>query len=295
MLPPEDVQGIKAPVRGGGVCIYCGSDGGSDGLRDEHIIPFALGGKAVLQEASCSSCERVTSYLDGYLANQTYRFMRVHSNVQSRSGHPDVLPAHVNTADGPRVLDLAPKDHPYFLHMPLWNRPGIIRGNLPSSDFGHAKAHVYWYIPPSMRDTLGLRHGEIAEVRDTTPMPNIQTFARAIAKIGYCQAILRYGLDGFRPFATADIILGKYPNVPYFVGVHHADPPPPDKNGVLHAIHFTNVTCGRMKYFTAFVRLFAHSGTAGCGMPLYEVVIGCEADRRVVKKWPTRLPKTILL
>ncbi len=89
----EDVQGKKVAVKGGGTCIYCGSDGGTDGLRDEHAVPYSLGGTAVLLQASCSDCERVTSYLDGYLANATYKHFRVHSGVKSRSGHPELLQA----------------------------------------------------------------------------------------------------------------------------------------------------------------------------------------------------------
>ena len=34
-----------------------------------------------------------------------------------------LLPAHVGTPEGRKVVDLAPKDPPYFLHMPVWNRP----------------------------------------------------------------------------------------------------------------------------------------------------------------------------
>jgi hypothetical protein len=60
------VRNVFPPV---GRCIYCGSDGGPDGLREEHIIPYSLGGNAVLEEASCSRCEAITSYLEGYAAN----------------------------------------------------------------------------------------------------------------------------------------------------------------------------------------------------------------------------------
>jgi hypothetical protein len=46
-----DVQGkIYASF---GRCIYCGSDGGTDGLRDEHIMPYCLGGNAIIRDASC--------------------------------------------------------------------------------------------------------------------------------------------------------------------------------------------------------------------------------------------------
>ena len=50
-----DIQGKIYP--GFGRCIYCGSDGGTDGLRDEHIMPYCLGGNAVIEKASCKACE----------------------------------------------------------------------------------------------------------------------------------------------------------------------------------------------------------------------------------------------
>ena len=64
----NDIQGKT--FQGFGRCIYCGSDGGTNGLRSEHIVPFSLGGKTVILEASCTSCEAKTSYLDGYLARR---------------------------------------------------------------------------------------------------------------------------------------------------------------------------------------------------------------------------------
>lgn len=122
-------------VKGGGSCIYCGSNGGLDGLRDEHVIPYSLGGKVVLEKASCRDCEAVTSYLDGYLANAIFKDVRVHARVQSRRGHPATLKAHVALPEGDQVLDLAPKDHPYFLHMPVWDRPGMMRGSPADVEF----------------------------------------------------------------------------------------------------------------------------------------------------------------
>jgi hypothetical protein len=56
------------------------------------IMPYSLGGNTELLAASCSTCEKITSYLDGYLANATYKHVRVHAGIQSRRGHPKVLP-----------------------------------------------------------------------------------------------------------------------------------------------------------------------------------------------------------
>ena len=152
--PKRDLQRRKVPVQGGGSCIYCGSDGGADGLRDEHIVPYSLGGNAVLLAASCSACEKITSYLDGYLAKAIYGDLRVHSGVQSRRGHPELLPALVSIEGSERTLNLEPGSHPYFLNMPVWNAPGFMRGASPDDGFGNATTHMYWYVPPDIRETL---------------------------------------------------------------------------------------------------------------------------------------------
>ena len=291
----EDLQGRKVAVEGGGSCIYCGSDGGADGLRDEHIVPYSLGGKTELLAASCSACEKITSYLDGYLANAIFKHLRVHSGVQSRSGHPKLLPALVAVQGAERTLDLEPRSHPYFLHMPVWNRPGIMRGAQPSDGFGDAKAHLYWYVPPDIRETLNLRDAEPAEIRNTTPLPNLPTFARAIAKIAYCHAVLQFGLGGFRPLMLPDVILGRSPCIAFLVGSDMSDPEPPDAPGVLHVIQHTNVTYRQLRFMTVRIRLFAHSGSPGNGMPFYEVVVGSEGSTRRVPRPVLALPKVISL
>src|SRR5687767_4990948 len=67
-----------------GLCIYCGSHGGTDGLRSEHTFPFFTGHNVELLAASCTSCERITSYLDGYCAKNMFHSFRAHKGVQTR-------------------------------------------------------------------------------------------------------------------------------------------------------------------------------------------------------------------
>ena len=135
-METENVEGKKVSVKGGGVCIYCGWDGGEHGLRDEHAVPYSLGGSTELLNASCSDCEAVTSYLDGYMANAIFGHLRVHIDLQSRSGHPETLPATIELADGTRAVDLATQNHPYFLNMPIWRPPGFMIGKQISDGFG---------------------------------------------------------------------------------------------------------------------------------------------------------------
>jgi hypothetical protein len=104
---------------------------------------------------------------------------------------------------------------------------------------------------------------------------NNLVFARAIAKIAYCNVVARYGLDGLRPLVLPDLILGRYPCVPYFVGTDPGEPPPPDARNMRHAVQIATAN-GRegLRFLVASVRLFAHSGTREHGMPIYHVVVG---------------------
>ena len=292
----NNIQGIKATVKGGGRCIYCGSDGGNDGLRDEHIMPYSLSGNTVLLKASCRVCEGITSRLDGYLAHATFGHLRPHANVQSRSGYPKTLPAVIQRSGEERVVDLMTEDHPFFTNMPVWDTPGIMRGAAPTDVFDPCYAHVYWYVPPNMKEILNLENDEDARVRDASRIPNVPLFARAIAKIAYGHAVFMLGLDGFRPLALPDIILGKYPNIPYFIGSEMDQPSPPEERGRMHSIQLLDVFVGRMKYLVVRLRLFAHSGTAEFGMPFYNVVVGQRfAPKALSRRGALILPRSISL
>lgn len=294
-MATENVEGKRVRVKGG-VCIYCGWDGGEFGLRDEHVVPRSLGGSTVLLKASCKDCEAKTSYIDGYLANAIFKHLRVHIGLPSRSGHPESLRAVVELRDGQRVIDLAPTDHPYFLNMPIWRPPGFMLGREISCGFGSPGRFTYWYAPPSLRDAIGLRDGDIAKIIDASEPHNLSAFARGLAKIAYCEAVMRDGLEGFRPLATPDIILGKYPNVAYFVGSESTKPSPPDKRGIQHSVRLGSINYSNTRFLTATIRLFADSGADDNGMPYYTVIYGSEGRHHVISRPRSpELAKQILL
>jgi hypothetical protein len=284
----ENVAGKKEPVKGGGVCIYCDWDGGGK-LHDEHVVPYSLGGNTELLAASCSDCEGITSYLDGYLANAVFGDLRVHLDLQSRSGHDETLSATVETPEGQRVVDLATPDHPFFLNMPIWRPPGVMRGAQISDGFGSAGKFIYWYLPPNIRKTIGLSDGEIGRIVDTSREHNLAAFSRALAKIAYCQAVMKHGLNGFRALVTPDIILGRYSHVAFFVGSDPTEPSPPYPRGVQHSVGLGSMTYKNLKLLTATIRLFGDSGTAEHGMPFYTVIYGAEGSRKIISK--RRLPR----
>lgn len=248
-------------------------------------MPYSLGGRTELLGASCSQCAAETSYIDGYLANALYRDFRTHLGLQSRSGHPRVLPATIEVRAEQKIFDFRPDEHPYFLNMPIWDPPRLLMdGGKVSDDFRNSRTDVFWHVPENIRATLGIGAGEEGKIINNIRPPNLSTFARGVAKIAYCSAILKFGLDGFRPLMTPQIILGNYPHIPYFIGPIPGPHGPPSERGRQHMVEFGTLNYHGLKLMWANVRLFADSSAPQGGMPRYMVVFGVEGIRKIIPK-----------
>jgi hypothetical protein len=231
----ENIQGRRySPV---GKCIYCGSDGGPQGLSDEHMVPFSLGGGAILPKASCGACATETSKIELYLARQIFHSLRSHVGAPSRKKSlPSTLSATISVGEQEGSYEFLASDQPFALMLPTWDYPGIMRQVQPTEDFSVCNIRAYKFVPEDLRELLGLADGApdpLVHIASGT-LNNI-LFARAIAKIAYCNVVARYGLGGFRPLVLPDLILGRYPCVPYFVGTDPREPPPPSAKSVRHA------------------------------------------------------------
>jgi hypothetical protein len=124
------------------------------------------------------------------------------------------------------------------------------------------------------------------------PLPefriNHKLYARGIAKIAYCDAVGRFGLHAFRRLVMPDLILGRYPCIPFFVGCKLDGPPPPAARDVLHEITVGPEVVKGVKLLVSHIRLFANSGVEHHGPPVYEVVIGAAGigARRAAREAP---------
>jgi hypothetical protein len=139
------------------------------------------------------------------------------------------------------------------------------------------------------QNPLGLEQDDDFIVWSNTAI-NISLFARAIAKIAYCHAVLQYGLDGFRPLILPDIILGRSRATPYFVGAPLDEPPPPLEKGRRHLVEFTHLDAnpmhpsnalGELRLIIANIRLFADSVTIQHGLPIYRVICGARSPAMI--------------
>src|SRR6266849_8626745 len=71
-----------------------------------------------------------------------------------------------------------------------------------------------------------------------------------------------------------DVILGRNPNVPHFVGCRLEDPPLPADRSIAHVIRVVTEWVSGKLFVIVTVRLFANSGVEKHGPPVYEVVVG---------------------
>jgi hypothetical protein len=288
----EDIQGRKYP--GYGRCIYCGSDGGKDGLRDEHIIPYSLGGNTEIENASCRDCERRINPVDTHLAHAVFGQYRIHAGVQTRNPkeRPATLPAQFTVGDKEISLDLPIKDHPFSLALPIWGNAGFFESLPIDNPFPEPLMHIYHSMPPNMHETLGVAETDEFKIWSTGRL-NATLFARGIAKIAYCHTVIKYGLDGFRPLVLPDIILGRFAGVSYFVGTPSTMPPPPFPKGQRHMVRHVDVdglpwhrkiAGASFKLHLAYVRLFADSAHKEHGMPIYHVIAGGRGGSKIASR-----------
>jgi len=259
-----------------GQCIYCGKRSSEVTLTDEHIVPYSLGGTNVLQKASCRGCASITSGLELHLARNIFGHHRVHANVatRNRKNRPSVLPSTFQIgATSPQKLEFPIKDHPYFTMLPVWGLPGMLTGATPAADFGTTELHRFEFVPKHFRKLLKLSNTDTLSFLLEVKMDQDQ-FARAVAKIAYCEAIARFGLNGFERTTIVDFILGRYPFSQFLVGgtPQEVDPPMPKK--VDHAILLIDAPQETGSIVIGQVRLFANTGTSTHGMPWYLVILG---------------------
>jgi hypothetical protein len=135
-------------------------------------------------------------------------------------------------------------------------------------------------LRPDEASAIASDDGVLAEIPFPEFRINHEYFARAIAKIAYCEAVAQLGLHSFRRLVLPSLILGRYSCIPHFVGCSIEDPPPPSDRGALHVTQVGFQQIGRMRLVIATVRLFANSGIKDHGPPIYEVVVGAPGPSR---------------
>lgn len=254
-----------------GRCIYCGNTGD---LRDEHIVPYGLGGNLVLPDSTCGICAGITSRIERKVLRGSFRPIRVMRGLQSRRKHrgaPTKLPLRVRYGDEWKTVELPYREYPLLLHFLTYDLPGCldpeaydrglrVRGYLTYS-FGPR--------PEDVRERLGADEIRVSQ----TDVPS--EFAKMTAKVAYSMAVALGTIDPSRgrPEVVRSI-LGELDEIGRWVGM--AAQPRRWIKDVLHYVGVKrdredNLLIGEVQYLT------------DTGTPTYIVVLGSLTDRFVTE------------
>lgn len=245
-----------------GKCIYCGAR--SD-LTDEHIIPFGLGGNAILPKSSCERCAEITGRDEQRVLRGELWAVRILMALQSRSNHedaPKAFPIEIVQRGKTRVYQLAIENYPVVLHFPRFELPGIFRLNEYSQGIQFSRIDSLQFGPSPKEVASRLK----AEALRWTHRQDPNAFARVIAKIGYAMAAANGDLELLdSPSPAVPAILGQEDTIGKWVGC--LEEPNVAEKGMLHRIDIVHDT--EQGFLIAEVQIFRNSET-----PRYVVFLG---------------------
>jgi len=268
MLTPDEIMdGRRFPSVG--KCIYCGS---MEDLTDEHVLPLGLSGTAVLPDASCKDCAKITGRFEQDVLRGPMQQLRVFRELKSRTKHRDApktkelliatddsetQPVSVGFTEGPVVYTFPVFEVPAFV-LPAGYVQGIRLKGLATCTFGKLPDEV-------------MKEQHQAQSMSWSENHRYTSFARMLAKIAYANAIGR-GLEMgvVDPFPRippiVSSILGTTDDIGMWVGTF---PKPPEiHKGILHRINLSTLS-GREDILVTEVQIFADSET-----PCYGVILG---------------------
>lgn len=243
-----------------GHCIYCGDDKAA--LTLEHIIPFGLGGRWELDQASCMACAKVINPFETFMARDMLRPFRAKFGFKSRKRQmPVTLPFDILDGAQTKTIELRVRDHPGILLLPQLPQPWALSGLEP---FRPATFDMkFWHFPDragldALQKRLGGKKVNLGLLRH-------DYLWRQLAKIAHAYACAELGLDGFQPLLPA-MILGKDDNFTWLVGGTYDNQP---KAEALHVVTLEDWVVDDLTYIVTNLQLFA-----SLGAPLYRVVTG---------------------
>ena len=202
-----------------GQCIYCGATGCE--LTKEHVLARGLMGTEVLPQASCKSCQRITSDFEGEIMQGPWRAFRLKNELPHNKSKKEYqaelakgLKLRFIDWDGNVEEEMLPaNDWPNHLAMLRFSWPRIMYNRTGFIPFVQRQ----WVCSHGPFEQLR----ELARRRDWADVaydfPDPLTFSRLLAKVGHAVAAQHLGLDGFRPLAR-DLILGRSNDYSYLIG-----------------------------------------------------------------------------
>jgi hypothetical protein len=249
----------RIPSRG--ACIYCGASGIR--LTDEHVIPLSLGGFHILEGASCDSCANITTKFERDVARELWGDARNSYNAPSRRKKERKSHIILSDPDVPgRRVKVPYNEYPAAMVFYKMGRAGLLEG-LPDN----VDVSATWQLVATHDPAKAKQFTEKWGMKPTSRFRHVpDSFARLLAKIGYCNLLCTLDPVDFRPICLPYILGAK--SIPSYVvgGTFEIAEPNPGLGYVLNTAGF--IRDDRLMLITE-IRLFADSGT-----PKYHVVVG---------------------
>jgi hypothetical protein len=248
-------------IRSKGSCIYCGRSGLV--LTDEHIMPLFMGGKHIIEKASCFKCSTLTSKFEMDVARKLWGDARNSYDAPSR--RKGKRPSHI-TLDSPDAfrssITIPYSEYPAPMVFYRMGVAGILAG-FPK-DLDRSKLWTMETIMDEKKKQNFLNKYPGRLTFKFTHVPD--SFGRMLAKIGYGQVLCTLDPQDFDPICLP-YILGKDKNVSHIVGASAATPPPSPNIGYEMGTHCFGDS--NTVFLAAEIRLVANNYT-----PVYHVVVG---------------------
>ncbi len=260
-----------------GICIYCGS---KEDLSDEHIVPYALGGRWILPEASCAGCSSITSKFERICLRTILGPLRMYFGFRTRrkKERPKTLRLKVkyNLEEDWSELDYSQKDYPFLITFPHYNLPSEISG-VVADGVRDSSARSFWIRGANLGENIEARLQQICQelqVAAVMPIANFHTheFSLMLAKIAHAFAAAELGVHAFQPFVTNMIINTDTSNAARCIGGFAAAEP---LSNTLHEVSFDSKVSMNPEIIAVRIRLLA-----AFEAPTYYVAVGRRALRR---------------
>lgn len=257
-----------------GLCIYCES---SNELTDEHVLPYALGGKLVLPKASCTSCAAVTGKLEQKLLRGHWWPYRKKLGLQTRNpdASKELRSVKINRADGSVIQAMMPLESFVAAIVFKLDKPAILSGNRASGEPYAKEAFLKLLgVMPTEAVVDGNRFGLASHDKVEFPVNfDCGDLTRFLAKVAHGYAISKVGIASFQQFFLREFILGRTDGIQTFVGGYVSPVVLPTLPGGGHNRMMLRT---REDLISVCIQLFIEKDEPP---PIYEVVVGRSAAR----------------
>lgn len=248
-----------------GCCIYCGARDCK--LGEEHIIGRAFGGVLVMDSASCSDCERITSGIETRCATSFFGPAKSYFGIKGRKSRrvPTRVMLYLGGAGNAVKTSVPSEDHPSVMWLFGFEGPGLFVGRPPEEKIGVQFIQIR--LAPDWQARLTKLGGSIA-------MPNIapKVFGQLLAKTAHAYAMA--AIPGAFTPCLVDHIRGTATlPLSHYMGRRIQ---PEGVGNTLHEIelHQETIADGRSFWFVR-LRLFATIADT----PIHDIIVGEAIDQ----------------